>query len=237
MAQADFTHCKAFVFDAYGTLFDASSAVNRYRDRLGDCADRLSTVWRSKQIEYTWLRSLMGSYADFWRVTGEALDYAMKACGLNDALLRSRLMNRYLTLDAYPEVRKTLESLKEKGLRTAVLSNGSSPMLVSALKSAGLYKLVDNIFCADKLKIYKPHPSVYQLAVDGLSLPPSEIAFQSANRWDIAGAGNAGFTTAWINRTAQQDDELPQRPTAMLSRLDELLGLLERRGNQHNQSA
>ena len=237
MAEADYSNVKAFVFDAYGTLFDSGSAVSRCRDRVGNSAERLTALWRAKQIEYAWLRSLMGTYADFWRITGEALDYAMKACGLHDARLRSRLMDHYLSLDAYPEVRRTLEALKQKGYRTAVLSNGSPSMLISALKSAGLYKSVDRIYCVDGLQTYKPDQAVYKMAAEGLELEPCEIAFQSSNGWDVAGASKFGFVTAWINRFGAQREELPHEPALELTRLDELLGRLEPRGVNRGPSA
>lgn len=226
MANPQFADIGACVFDAYGTLFDFNSAAARCRDQLGDKADRLSEVWRLKQLQYTWLRSLMGRHEDFWTVTGDALDYAMQAVGIDDAPLRAQLMELYLSLDAYPEVKETLETLKAGKIRTAILSNGSPSMLIAAVKSAGLYELIDAVLSIESVGIYKPHPSVYQLAVDELKVPADRISFQSSNAWDANGAAAYGFKVAWVNRFGQPPEALPGEPQAELSSLAELPALL-----------
>ena len=226
MSENALTSCRAFVFDAYGTLFDVGSAVNRFKGTIGDEGDRLSSIWRQKQLEYTWLRSLMGDFTDFWSVTGDALDYAMAAIGKKDPALRAKLMETYLSLDTFPEVVETLKPLKSQGHKLAILSNGAKHMLISAAKSSGILALFDQIICVDDLKTYKPHPDVYQLAVDQLELSPAEISFQSSNGWDIAGAGHFGFRTAWINRTQQPMERLSHSADVVLKGLDELLPLV-----------
>jgi len=216
----------ACVFDAYGTLFDVHSAVARCNDKIGPRAAELSEIWRRKQLEYTWLRSLMGRYEDFWRVTGEALDYAMAAVGSDDAALRSQLMQLYLTLDAYPDVAPTLDRLKSGKMKLAILSNGTMSMLISAAKSAGLSRLFDEILSVDLVSVYKPHASVYQLAVDKLELPAGRICFVSANGWDAAGAALFGLRAAWVNRHGLPRDDLASAPACEIATMTELPALL-----------
>ena len=203
------TRISACVFDAYGTLFDVHSAVGRLRADVGPKADELSQIWRTKQLEYTWLRSLMGEYRDFWHVTGDALDYALARTGVNPLGIRDRLMDAYLGLDAYPEVPAVLGRLKAAGLKTAILSNGEPNMLEAAVNAAGLSSLLDDVLSVDPLQIYKPHPSVYQLAVDRLSVRADGVAFQSSNAWDVHGAAVFGFRPVWINRFAAPVERLP----------------------------
>ena len=166
MSEADFTGIRTCVFDAYGTLFDVHSAVARHDEPMGNVAPRVSQTWRTKQLEYTWLRSLMGVYTSFWDVTGDALDYALDSFDIGDRQLRDDLMNAYLTLDPYPEVKQVLETLKERGLRLAILSNGSPDMLASAVANAGIEDLLDAVLSVEDVGIFKPDPRVYQLAVD-----------------------------------------------------------------------
>ncbi len=215
----------ACVFDAYGTLFDIQAATARCAASLGDRAARLSRLWRAKQLEYTWLRSLMGAYADFWQVTANALDHALEATEIRDPVLRSRLMETYLRLDPYPETRGMLRRLREAGMRTAVLSNGSPTMLTSAVSGAGLYHLIDDLLSAEAAGVYKPHPSVYQLASDHFDLEPERICFVSANNWDAHGAAAFGFATVWIDRTDATADILPGMPAHRIEGLDALPGL------------
>jgi len=217
----------ACVFDAYGTLFDVNAAAARCRDALGDKADALASLWRTKQLEYTWLRSLRGDYVDFWHVTGQSLDYAMAALKLEDDALRTRLMELYLVLDAYPEVRDMLSTIKEAGMRSAILSNGSPSMLIAAVRRAELEDLLDEVISVDSVRIYKPHPSVYQLAVDRLRLPPERICFLSANAWDASGAAYFGFRVIWINCFRAQPEQLPGKPEEEIHNLAELHDLLE----------
>ena len=171
------------VFDAYGTLFDFASAAAQCKDDLGDQVAALTGLWRDKQLQYTWLRGLQGRHADFWQVTGEALDYAMETLRISDAGLRSRLMELYLTLEPFPEVRKTLRALKDAGQATAILSNGTPKMLSAAVESAGLDGLIDMIISVEEVGVYKPHPKVYQRAADRLGLTADRICFQSSNAW------------------------------------------------------
>lgn len=213
---------KACVFDAYGTLFDVHSAVGKYRQQLGDQADSVSMVWRTKQLEYTWLRSLMGDHADFWQVTQEALDYAFDKHSLNDTELRRELMEAYLHLDCYPEVPEVLATLKKRGYRVAVLSNGTPDMLESAVAHSKIDTLIDYNFSVEEVGIFKPDPRVYRIAVDGLEVKPEEILFQSSNAWDAAGAAYFGFRVAWINRFGQSPERLPGKPDIELQSLADL---------------
>ncbi|MCC9622964.1 haloacid dehalogenase type II [Thalassospira sp. MA62] len=226
MSNTQLPPCRAFVFDAYGTLFDVGSAVDKLHNSVGKDAESFSALWRQKQLEYTWLRSLMGDFADFWTVTGDALDYAMAQTGRQDALLRTKLMESYLALEPFADVAETLKALKSAGHKVAILSNGTKHMLISAAKTSGLLPLFDEIICVDDLEIYKPHRDVYQLAVDKLELQPAEIAFQSSNGWDIAGAKHFGFNTVWINRTNQAAEILSDGPDFTVNGLDALLPLI-----------
>ncbi len=226
MTTGKFSDIGACVFDAYGTLVDFNSAVERSRDRLGDKADALGALWRRKQLEYTWLRSLMDRYEDFWRVTGDALDYSLAALGIDDAALRDDLMALYRDIEPYPDAVATLETLKRAGMRTAILSNGSPEMLAAAAESAGLAGLLDDLISVHAAGIYKPHASVYQLAVDRIGVAAGRICFQSANAWDIAGAAAFGFHAVWINRAGQPRERLPDGPAAELESLAGLPALL-----------
>lgn len=192
-----------YVFDAYGTLFDVHSAVARLSSRIGPEADRLSALWRAKQLEYSWVRSLMRRHADFWRLTGDALDFAMAAVPGVDPALRDLLLDAYRTLDAYPEVPAVLAELRRRNARCAILSNGSPEMLADAVGSAGLADLLDGVLSVEEPGIFKPDPSVYQLVLDRFGVGAGEVSFQSSNAWDIAGAAAFGFAAVWINRTAQ----------------------------------
>jgi len=216
----------ACVFDAYGTLFDVNAAAAQCRDVLGDKADELSAIWRLRQLEYTWLRSLMQEYAEFWKVTGDGLDYAMAALGIEDNALRERLMDIYMRLDAYPEVKEVLTALKAGGLKTAILSNGSPKMLSSAVENAGINDVLDDTFSVESVGIYKPHPSVYQMAVDGLDVEAGRICFMSSNAWDAAAAANFGFRVVWVNRFGQPQERIPGDPEQEIKSLDGLPPLL-----------
>ncbi|MBB3146201.1 2-haloacid dehalogenase [Phyllobacterium trifolii] len=222
MSGARFENVEACVFDAYGTLLDFNSAAGRAKDTLGDNADALSSLWRQKQLEYTWLRSLMGAHAPFWQVTGEALDYAMEALAIADDELRQRLMQFYLALDPFPEVAATLKILKQAGIKTAILTNGSPQMITAACRNAGIDVFLDAILSVDEVQVYKPHPSVYQLAVDRLGVAKERISFQSSNSWDAVGASHFGFQVAWCNRYDQRFDRLPAQPDAVIKSLAEL---------------
>lgn len=217
---------QACVFDAYGTLFDFHSAVGVHRARLGEIADRFSALWRTKQLEYTWLRSLMRAHADFRQVTQDALDYTLDTFQINDDDLRRDLMEAYLHLECYPDVMPAVEQLKRVGLQIAILSNGSPMMLDAAVKSARLENLIDRVLSVEEVGIYKPDPRVYQLAVDRLGVRANAISFQSSNAWDAVGAANAGLRVAWINRFGQRRERLPFAPDVELASLTELLVVL-----------
>ncbi len=226
MANPAFADIGACVFDAYGTLFDVHSAVGRSGGALGDKAGPVSALWRQKQLEYTWLRSLMGAYADFWQVTGEGLDFALAANGVEDAELRQRLMELYLNLDAYPDVPLALDRLRAGGRKTAILSNGAPNMLRAAVETADLGSRLDAALSVDELRAFKPDPRVYQLAVDRLGVAAGRICFVSTNGWDAAGAAYFGFKVAWLNRFDQQPERLPGAPAAVIETLAELPDLL-----------
>ncbi|MGH7248323.1 MAG: haloacid dehalogenase type II, partial [Pseudomonadota bacterium] len=183
MNDAPLIGVSACVFDAYGTLFDFASAAKRCRDVLGDDIERLTALWRDRQLQYTWLRALEGRHADFWQVTGDALDFALETLAIDRPGLRDRLMQLYLKLDCFPEVPDVLARLKRAGLRTAILSNGSPAMLDAVVKAAKVDALLDAVLSVEDVGVYKPHPKVYQLAVDRLGIPTGAIAFQSSNAW------------------------------------------------------
>ncbi|MEK9753399.1 MAG: haloacid dehalogenase type II [Rhodospirillaceae bacterium] len=216
----------ACVFDAYGTLFDFAAAAARHKDALGDKEKPLSDIWRVRQLEYTWLRSLMGEYVPFWQVTQDALDYAFAALGIEDADLRGKLLDVYWQLDAFPEVPDMLAKLKAGGIKTAVLTNGSPEMVQAAIDKAGIGAVLDGSYSVDSVGIYKPHPSVYQLAVDGLDVPKQQICFMSSNAWDVAGAANFGFRVVWVNRYGQPPENLPGRAEQAITDLGQLPPLL-----------
>jgi 2-haloacid dehalogenase len=226
MSAARMEGIRACVFDAYGTLFDVHSAVGRLRAEVGPQADALSELWRLRQLEYSWLRSLMGRHADFWQVTGEALDYALARLGLDPAPLRAPLLEAYLTLDAYPEVPALLERLRAAGLKLAILSNGAPGMLQAGAASAGIEGLLDAILSVEEVGIFKPDPRVYRLAVDRLGVAPNEIAFQSSNAWDVNGAACCGLRPVWINRFKAPPERLPGRAEHELPDLSTLPALL-----------
>jgi 2-haloacid dehalogenase len=217
---------EACVFDAYGTLLDFNSAVMRCRDEIGADAEHLSDIWRQKQLQYTWLRSLMGRHADFWQVTGEALDFALAAVGIGDTDLRDRLMALYRELDTFPEVVRTLERLKAGGMRTAILSNGAPEMLESAVTAAGIARLLDDVLSVEDVGVFKPDPRVYQITVDRLGVEAEAICFMSSNGWDAAGAAAFGFRVVWINRYGQPVEHLPARPEIEIDTLEPLPDLL-----------
>lgn len=216
----------ACVFDAYGTLFDVAAAAARCKDALGDKAEPLSALWRTRQLEYTWLRSLMQEYVEFWQITGDGLDYAMAALGIEDAALRERLMDIYMVLDAYPEVKDVLTKVKGGGLKTAILSNGSPKMLNSAIENAGISDVLDDSYSVDSVGVYKPHPSVYQMAVDGLDVEAGRICFMSSNAWDAAAAANFGFRVVWVNRFSQPQERIPGQHEQEITTLEALPALL-----------
>ncbi|ALV29644.1 haloacid dehalogenase type II [Pannonibacter phragmitetus] len=209
----------AYVFDAYGTLFDVHAAVRKHAAKLGPDAQTFSFVWRQKQLEYSWVRALMQRYEDFWVLTEQALDTTFNLFPSADRGLRADLLNAYWALDCYPEVPEVLTSLKQAGARLAILSNGTPSMLESAAKAAGITELLDEIFSVHDLRTYKTDPRVYELVTNHFRVYPEAISFQSSNRWDIAGATAYGFRTVWMNRTTQPDEYPDLAPSAVLSDL------------------
>lgn len=212
-----------YVFDAYGTLFDVHAAVRRHADAIGRESERLSEIWRTKQLEYSWVRALSGRYRDFWALTEEALDYALAVAAPGHTAIRSALLAAYRTLDAYPEVAAVLGTLKGRGARRAILSNGSPEMLAAAVSSAGLDGLLDDVISVDDLATYKTTARVYEYAGERLGVRPAEVSFQSSNRWDIAGAVACGLRAVWINRSGQPDEYGDLAPALVLPSLAGLL--------------
>lgn len=217
---------KAIAFDAYGTLFDVHAPAARLAKEIGPAANAVSDLWRQKQLQYTWLRSLMGAYADFWQVTQDALDYALEAHGISDAYLRERLLSLYRQLEAYDDAASTLSTLRERGIATAILSNGDPQMLEAAISNAGLGGHLDRVLSVDAVGIYKPDPRTYQLAVDSFGVAANEIGFVSANAWDVAGGAWFGLAVCHLNRFVQPAEHLPAKPLAVINGLSELPDLL-----------
>jgi 2-haloacid dehalogenase len=217
--------CSVYVFDAYGTLYDVHAAVSRYRDAIGPQAAALSDLWRAKQLEYTWIRTMTGAYRDFRAVTAEALDYAAARFGGLSPDLRQKLLAAYEQLDAYPDVKPMLAALKAKGLRTAILSNGTPDMLAAAAENAGIAALLDGTLSVDPLKFFKARPEVYALATAHFGVAPAEISFQSSNRWDVAAGAKFGFRAVWINRSGAPAEYEDMPPAHVLPSLEGLAGL------------
>ena len=219
---------RACVFDAYGTLFDFASAAGTCRDALGDKADALTVLWRDKQLQYTWLRGLQRLHINFLQVTTDALDFSLDTLGISDRALRNRLIGLYRTLDCFPEVPTVLHQLKDAGFVTAILSNGSPDMLMDAVNAAGLGDVLDHVLSVEDVGVFKPHPSVYQMAVDRVGVPVDEISFQSSNAWDAHAASAFGMKVVWCNRYGQRSERLPGKPDHEITTLADLPPLLER---------
>jgi len=221
-------HIDACVFDAYGTLFDVSSVARGAQDALGERWQALSDLWRTKQLQYTWLRGLGGHHADFWQVTGDALDYAMASLRIEDTGLRERLMNLYLSISAYPEVPAMLAALKARGMKLAILSNGTPAMLAAAAANAGIAAYFDAVLSVEEVGVYKPHPSVYALATLRLDIPKPGICFLSSNSWDAWSAKAFGYRVLWCNRFGQAPERIPSPPDGEMADLSALPDWLAR---------
>ena len=215
--------CNAFVFDAYGTLFDVHAATRKYADAIGPDHALVSDIWRQKQLEYTWIRTMTGRYMDFWDLTQQALDYAMEKVPSANKAARQDLLDAYWKLESFAEVKDVLTSLKAAGKRTGILSNGSSGMLDAAVKSAGLDDVLDDVISVDRIKIFKANSAVYQMVVDDYGCEPGDVSFQSSNRWDAAAATAFDFRAIWINR-GNMPSEYNDMPPAMV--LPDLTGLV-----------
>jgi 2-haloacid dehalogenase len=226
MTDTPLTGIEACVFDAYGTLFDFAAAARRCADVLGGDLDKLTALWRDKQLQYTWLRAVQGHHVDFWQVTGDALHFALESLGLEKPGLHERLMALYLELDPFPEVPEVLRTLKASGLRTAILSNGSPAMLEAVVKAARLESVIDLVLSVETVGVFKPHGKVYGLATSGLGLPASAISFQSSNAWDAYAASAFGMKVVWCNRYGQRRERLPGAPDREVRSLKELPALV-----------
>src|SRR6266853_6720599 len=226
MAANSSSTVRACVFDAYGTLFDFASAARRCRDVLGDSFDKLTALWREKQLPYNWLRAAQGRHADFWQVTGDALDFALETCVIDQPGIRDNLMASYMTLDPFPEVTETLDRLKAAGKRLAIPPNGSPGMLESAVRNARLDGVFELVISVEEVGAYKPDPRVYQLAVERLGRPAAAITFQSCNAWDAYAASAFGMKVVWCNRYAQRRERLPGSPDHEITTLADLPALI-----------
>ena len=216
---------KAIIFDAYGTLFDVNSAAKKCKSKIGDKWESFANYWRKTQLEYTWLRSLMGRHKDFWQITEDSLDKSMRAFNIDKAM-KNELLDLYRILSPYPEVKETLEKLKEKKYKLAILSNGTPSLLNELVKSNGLQNLFDDIFSIEEVKIYKPSSKVYDMPVKKYNIKNEEVAFLSANTWDVSGGGNYGFTSVWVNRNKNIFDNLDYKPKNEINGLNQLIDIL-----------
>jgi 2-haloacid dehalogenase len=214
-----------FVFDAYGTLFDVHAAIARFRGEAGPDADRMSEIWRAKQLEYTWTLTLAGHYAEFWALTERALDFALARVPTVPKALKQRLLDAYFTLDAFPDARAALRALKQKGNKTGILSNGSPKMLKGAVDAAGIGGDLDAVLSVDSLKMFKPRPEVYRLVTDHYRCAPGEVTFVSSNRWDVMAGVSIGFRGLWVNRSKLPDEYLDFPPAKTLADLSSLATL------------
>ena len=212
------------VFDAYGTLFDVHAAIARHRETVGPEADRLSDLWRTKQLEYTWTLTLAGRFVDFWTLTERALDHALARHPSVDPAVRPRLLDAYRVLDAYADARATLDALKARGERTAILSNGTLRMLAGVVEAAGLGDALDAVLSVEAVRLYKPRPEVYRMVLDTFAVAPRDVVFVSSNRWDVMGAAAFGFRAVWINRAGLPEEYPELAPIRVLRSLAELTG-------------
>ncbi len=211
-----------FVFDAYGTLFDVHAAIGRFRGQAGPDADRMSDIWRTKQLEYTWTLTLNGHYTEFWTLTEQALDFALARVPSVDKALKPKLLDAYFQLDAFPDARAALRTLKAKGHKTSILSNGSPKMLKGAVDAAGIGADLDAVLSVDAIKMFKPRPEVYALVTDHYKCSPGDVTFVSSNRWDVAAGTSVGFRSLWVNRSKAPDEYLDFPPAQVLADLNTL---------------
>ncbi len=217
---------KAIIFDAYGTLFDVHSAAEKCKDKIGDKWEGFANFWRNTQLEYTWLRSLMKRHKDFWQVTEDSLDKSMKVFNI-DSSMKNELLNLYKVLSPFKEVPETLKILKEKKFKLAVLSNGTPSLLNELVKSNDLDDLFDDLFSIEEVGIYKPDSKVYDIPIKKYKIEKNEVAFLSANTWDVSGGGNYGFNSIWVNRNNSIFDNLDYKPKKEIRNLNELIKLIK----------
>ena len=216
---------KSVVFDAYGTLFDVNSAAEKCKDKIGDGWEEFANFWRTTQLEYTWLRSLMKRHRNFWEITEDSLDKSMKIFNV-DKSMRNELLNLYKILSPYPEVEQVLKNLKKRNFKLAILSNGTPTLLRELVASNGLNKFFDDLFSIEEVKVYKPHSKVYEIPVKKYNLKADEIFFLSANTWDVSGGGNYGYNSIWVNRNKSVFDILDYKPKNEINNLSQLLDIV-----------
>ena len=216
---------KAIIFDAYGTLFDVNSAAEKCKDKIGDKWEGFANFWRTTQLEYTWLRSLMKRHKNFWQITEDSLDKSMKTFNI-DSAMRNELLNLYKTLSPFKEVPETLKKLKERNLRLAILSNGTPSLLTQLVKNNNIDNLFDDLFSIEEVGIYKPDAKVYDLPIKKYKIEKSQVAFLSANTWDVSGGGNYGYQSIWVNRNNDIFDNLDYKPINQIKNLNELINLI-----------
>ena len=217
---------KVCIFDAYGTLFDVNAACRELSIEVGDKWQDLAILWRLRQTEYTWLRNSMNEYINFWNITEDALEYAMDTLNIKNDKLKNKLLELYLKLEAYPEVKKVLTQLKKEGYETGILSNGSEAMLASAVKNAQIQNLLDKVLSVEKCKVYKPSHKVYDLVEKEFNIKKNNVAFFSSNAWDMHAAANYGFKTIWVNRFDGKLERLPGKPYKIVQSLEKITGIL-----------
>ena len=216
---------KAILFDAYGTLFDVNSAAEKCKDKIGDKWESFSNFWRTTQLEYTWLRSLMRKHKDFWQITEDSLEKSMKVFSINKNM-KNELLDLYKILSPYPEAKAVLNELKKKNFKLAILSNGTPALLENLVKKNNLNNLFDDLFSIEQVKVYKPDARVYEMPVKKYNLMPSEITFLSSNTWDVSGGGNYGYNSIWVNRSKSEFDLLDYKPNKEIGNLSQLLDIL-----------
>ena len=216
---------KAIIFDAYGTLFDVNSAAEKSKNKIGDKWEAFANYWRTTQLEYTWLRSLMHRHKDFWQITEDSLDKSMKVFNINKDM-KTELLNLYKKLSPFSEVKKTLENLKKKDMKLSILSNGTPELLNELVASNKLDAIFDDIFSIEEVRIYKPDSKVYDLPVNKYKIKPNEIIFLSANTWDVSGGGNYGYNSVWVNRNNTVFDNLDYKPFKEIKSLQQLLDIV-----------
>ena len=216
---------KAIIFDAYGTLFDVNSAAEKCKDKIGDKWEGFANYWRTTQLEYTWLRSLMKRHKDFWQITEDSLDKSMEVFNI-DKNMKVELLNLYKILSPYPEVKEVLENLKKKKLKLAILSNGTPDLLNELVNKNNLDTIFDDLFSIEEVKIFKPDSKVYNLPAKKYNVQPSEIVFLSANTWDVSGGGNYGYNSVWVNRNNSHFDNLDYKPKIEIKNLKGLLEIV-----------
>ena len=216
---------KALIFDAYGTLFDVNSAADKCKDKIGEDWENFANFWRTTQLEYTWLRSLMRRHRDFWKITEDSLDKSMKVFGV-DKNMKNELLNLYKVLSPYPEVKNVLESLKEQNFKLAILSNGTPALLNELVTSNNLNNLFDDLFSVEEVKVFKPDSKVYEIPTKKYNIKANQITFLSANTWDVSGGGNYGYNSVWVNRNKSKFDLLDYQPKNEVSNLTQLLDIV-----------